>query len=264
MALEEPGVKSQCREDLRSGDGFANVRSVEEPWDQIGRRLRESREEMSLSVDDVVHTTRIPRTIVEALEAEDFSVFTSPTYAKSFLRQYSDFLKVDAEPWLNALVPASYVSGTSWQPIFETPPEPPPPAKGQAKGQGKNSRHVEPVASTSGSNSFSAVATLVLTVALVWGGVQGYRKFDEKFADEVAAVINPSGKRPEKSQEANKESPAPAAGSSVAGTPGVPVPEKKASAPGTTAEPVSVEHQAEHRSEAEVPTIIPRAIIVRD
>lgn len=258
MALEEPGVKSQCREDLRSGDGFANVRSVEEPWDQIGRRLRESREKMSLSVDDVVHTTRIPRSVVEALETEDFSVFTSPTYAKSFLRQYSDFLKVDAEPWLNALVPASYVSGTSWQPIFETPPEPPPPAK----GQGKNSRHVEPVAPTSGSNSFSAVATLVLTIALVWGGVQGYRVFDEKFADEVAAAINPSGKRPEKPQEGKKESPSPAAGSSVAVTPGPSAPEKKVE--GATVEPVSVDHQAEHRSDAEMPTIIPRAIIVRD
>jgi len=248
MALEEPGVKSQCREDLRSGVGFGNVRSVEEPWDQIGRRLRESREEMSLSVDDVVHTTRIPRSVVEALEAEDFSVFTSPTYAKSFLRQYSDFLKVDAEPWLNALVPASYVSGTSWQPIFQTPPEPPPPAK----GQGKTGRHVEPIAPTGRSSGFSAVATLLLTVALVWGGVQGYRVFEEKFSHEVAAVINPAGKRPEKHHEGKKEAPAPAPETPVANT------------PGKTVEPVSADHSAEHRAETEVPVMIPRAIIVRD
>lgn len=203
---------------------------------------------MSLSVDDVVHTTRIPRSVVEALEAEDFSVFTSPTYAKSFLRQYSDYLRVDAEPWLNALVPASYVSGTSWQPIFQTPPEPPPPAK----GQGKAGRRVEEVAPTSGSSSYSAVAMLVLTVALVWGGVQGYRVFEEKFADEFAAAIKPVDKRTLKPQEQKHAAP------SAVPAPGAVAPDKK------TVEPVSVEHQAEHRAESEVPTIIPRAIIVRD
>lgn len=203
---------------------------------------------MFLSVDDVVHTTRIPRSVVEALEAEDFSVFTSPTYAKSFLKQYSDFLKVDAEPWLNALVPATYVSGTSWQPIFQTPPEPP----ALAKGQRKEGRHHEEVVASGGSSGFSAIAVLLLTVALVWGGVQGYRVFEEKFSHEVAAVLKPSHKHSAKSHEAKK-----AADST----------ETSAKAPETeSVEPVSANHShsAEHRTETEVPTMIPRAIIVRD
>lgn len=202
---------------------------------------------MSLSVDDVVFTARIPRSVVEALEAEDFSVFTSPTYAKSFLRQYSDFLRVDAEPWLNALVPASYVGGTSWQPIFQTPPEPPAPAKG-AKGQRKDGRHVEQVAPTGGSSSFSAIAMLLLTVALVWAGVQGYRVFEEKFSHEDAK----NGKHPEKTQVVKKNTPA-----AKEETPVAKAPEK-------TVEPVSADHSAEHRNETEVPVMIPRAIIVRD
>jgi len=202
---------------------------------------------MSLTVDDVVYTARIPRSVVEALEAEDFSVFTSPTYAKSFLRQYSDFLKVDAEPWLNALVPASYVSGTSWQPIFQTPPEPPP----LAKGQRKDGRRPEEVAPTGGSSGFSAVALLLLTIALVWGGVRGYRVFEEKFSHEVATALKPAEKRSAKHQEAKKV-PA-SAETSVVGAP-----EAK------PVEPASVSHSAEHRAETEVPTMIPRAIIVRD
>lgn len=223
--------------------------AVEEAWDQIGRRLREARETMSLSVDDVVYTTRIPRSVVEALEAEDFSVFTSPTYAKSFLRQYSDFLRVDAEPWLNALVPASYVSGTSWQPIFETPPEPPPLAKGQRKEGGRRPEEIMP---TGGSSSFSAIATLLLTVALVWGGVQGYRVFEEKFSHE-----EPKQDKSSDSHVAKKGThvPAPAADTSK---PATTAPAEK------TVEPISVNHSVEHRAETEVPTMIPRAIIVRD
>ena len=63
------------------------ARIVDELADQIGELLRQARENADLVVDDVVFQTRIPKSVVEALEAGDFSVFSSPTYARSFLSQ---------------------------------------------------------------------------------------------------------------------------------------------------------------------------------
>lgn len=152
---------------------------MEEVCYQIGKRLREAREAADLEVDDVVFRTRIPRSVVEALEAEDFSVFTSPTYAKSFLRQYSEYLKVDAEPWLNALEPASYVSGEAWQPMFSGGEPVLPAAKRPVKDPRKKEQKQE-----SGGNQWSAAWLMVLTIGLIIGAVKGYHFLEEKFGHE--------------------------------------------------------------------------------
>ena len=55
------------------------------------------------------------------LEAEDFSAFTSPVYARSFLAQYSDFLNVDAQPWLDALEPAAFIPGGVLSTVLDAP-----------------------------------------------------------------------------------------------------------------------------------------------
>jgi cytoskeletal protein RodZ len=161
---------------LRNPRKFVECAAVEESWDQIGSRLRNARDKAELTVDDVVFRTRIPRSIVEALEAEDFSVFTSPTYAKSFLRQYSEFLSVDADPWLDALEPASYVSGESWQPMFAAGESP-----ASLKREGR-----EPEAATSGPNKWSALWVMLLTAALVVAITKGYQVFDKKFGGDDA------------------------------------------------------------------------------
>ncbi|WAC21667.1 helix-turn-helix domain-containing protein [Luteolibacter sp. SL250] len=152
---------------------------MEEVWDQIGKRLRGAREAADLAVDDVVFRTRIPRSVVEALEADDFSVFTSPTYAKSFLRQYSEYLKVDAEPWLNALEPASYVSGEAWQPMFSGGEPQPSAAKRPVRDPRQKEREPEPA-----RNQWSAVWLMLLSAGLVIGVVKGYQFLDAKFGHE--------------------------------------------------------------------------------
>ena len=60
-------------------------------WTDIGEQLRKARENMDLELMDVAHSTRIPLATLKALEESDYSVFPSPTYARSFLSQYSDF-----------------------------------------------------------------------------------------------------------------------------------------------------------------------------
>jgi len=62
----------------------------------IGERLSELRQAKGLSVEDVAHRTHIHPNLIRGIEGNDYSNFPSTAYAKSFLRQYSDHLGVDA------------------------------------------------------------------------------------------------------------------------------------------------------------------------
>lgn len=75
---------------------------------QIGQTLRNERESRQLSPEDITHKTRIPLKIIHALENDDYSVFSSSTYARSYLSQYSQFLEIDASSWLDAFEPAEF------------------------------------------------------------------------------------------------------------------------------------------------------------
>lgn len=70
-------------------------------WSDIGEKLKESREARNLSLEDVAHKTRIPVPSLKAIEANSYSAFPSPAYAKSFVQQYADYLEFDADGWLD-------------------------------------------------------------------------------------------------------------------------------------------------------------------
>jgi cytoskeletal protein RodZ len=95
---------------------------VNEDTDQIGELLRKAREATGLSIEDVTFQTKLPTSAIEALEADDFSHFISPVYAKSFLLQYSGFLHVDAASWLEALQPSSFIGDSRLLPILDSGP----------------------------------------------------------------------------------------------------------------------------------------------
>ncbi|MCF6311194.1 MAG: helix-turn-helix domain-containing protein [Verrucomicrobiales bacterium] len=67
----------------------------------IGETLRKKREQLGWTIEDVAHETRIHANTIRGLETDDYSVFASTTYAKSFLQLYSRHLEVDAEDALN-------------------------------------------------------------------------------------------------------------------------------------------------------------------
>ncbi len=117
----------------------------------IGEDLRNAREQAGLAVEDVVFATRIPRTVVLALEAADFTEFSSPLYAKSFLTQYSAFVHVD--------------------PLWQAPPEPEKPVR---------STVAQPVK----GGWMSTVGLLVLTGGLVFAAIRGYAYFESRFGTD--------------------------------------------------------------------------------
>lgn len=148
---------------------------MEDISDQIGERLTKARERAGLTVDDVMFKTRIPRSVINALEAGDFSVFSSPTYAKSFLSQYSSYLNVDARLWLDALEPASFIAGDAVRPLWEA------------------ARPVreDPLSSPRESNTgwASALTMMAVTGVMVFVALKGYEFFEKRFGLELAAPV---------------------------------------------------------------------------
>ncbi|HUX21649.1 MAG TPA: helix-turn-helix domain-containing protein [Spirochaetia bacterium] len=65
--------------------------------ESIGEKLRATREEKSLSVDQVARDTNIAKRYIVALEEEAFSEFPGEPYLVGFLRNYADYLGLDAE-----------------------------------------------------------------------------------------------------------------------------------------------------------------------
>ncbi|MBA4494408.1 RodZ domain-containing protein [Paenactinomyces guangxiensis] len=65
-------------------------------------RLREVRQNKSLSIEEVSEQANIPPHYVEAIENGDFSALPDPLYARGFIRTYARFLGVDPLPILRA------------------------------------------------------------------------------------------------------------------------------------------------------------------
>lgn len=159
-----------------------------EESEQIGAKLRAAREAQGLTLDDVIFRTQLPRSAVVALENEDFSAFTSPVYAKSFLSQYSNFLNVDAQPWLEALQPGGFMPDGLLQPLLDAPDEEPLEKK-------KRSR---PESQVQGG-WLSVLGLLALTGVLVFAVVKGHEFFEARFGEDAkveSAPLDPRSKDP--------------------------------------------------------------------
>jgi cytoskeleton protein RodZ len=69
----------------------------------IGQRLRQQREARHITLEQAAAALRIRLRYVEAMDKGDFSIFPSPVQARGFLRSYTQYLSLDAEPFLAAL-----------------------------------------------------------------------------------------------------------------------------------------------------------------
>lgn len=76
----------------------------------LGQHLKAARELRGLSLSDASHETRIPTGRLNLLEQDNYAAFGSMTYARAFLRQYSEYLEVDAREVLDEL-PGAVLGG---------------------------------------------------------------------------------------------------------------------------------------------------------
>lgn len=82
----------------------------------LGRRLREARESLGLSVAEVADQTKFAVRQIEALEADDFEHLPEMTFVRGFVRSYAKLLHLDAEA-LFALLPQT---GMAPQPLVSS------------------------------------------------------------------------------------------------------------------------------------------------
>jgi cytoskeleton protein RodZ len=63
----------------------------------IGDRLREARMRQKIDIADVEAATKIRAKYLRALENEEFGLLPGPTFVKTFLRTYAEYLGLDAQ-----------------------------------------------------------------------------------------------------------------------------------------------------------------------
>jgi transcriptional regulator with XRE-family HTH domain len=87
---------------------------VEGDLQSLGLLLKQARESQALTLEEVELRTRIRARFLQALESGDLSVLPTATHAKGFLRNYAQFLQLDA----NSIVAEfSSLTGSGSNPI---------------------------------------------------------------------------------------------------------------------------------------------------
>src|ERR1051325_11240870 len=70
--------------------------SLSGPMPEIGETLREARMRRRIDMTDVEAATKIRAKYLRALESEEWELLPGPTFVKTFLRTYAEYLELDA------------------------------------------------------------------------------------------------------------------------------------------------------------------------
>lgn len=133
--------------------------------ENLGEILRKARITAGVSVEEVALRTKIPRPVIEALEADDFGFFNSPLYARSFLKQYGEYIGANVEPWLADFVPAVMIDSDSVESILGGP---------ESTTEQSSSSEAE----KSMSAIWGPIWIFLITLAVIWTAVKIYEKLD--------------------------------------------------------------------------------------
>lgn len=87
----------------------------------VGQTLREGRERLGLSVEDVVTKIKLASRQIVALEADDYKSLPETAFVRGFVRSYAKLLQLDAQPLLDALPGAERAQVTTELLNVETP-----------------------------------------------------------------------------------------------------------------------------------------------
>jgi cytoskeleton protein RodZ len=86
-------------------------------WTSLGETLRQARLDKGVSLAEAARDTRIRRTYLEALEAEDAAQLPAAVYTRGFLRTYADYLGLNAQAMVDLYQPqARRESGPALRP----------------------------------------------------------------------------------------------------------------------------------------------------
>ena len=160
-------------------------------WTDIGEQLRKARESKGLELKDVAHTTRIPLATLSALEESDYSISPSPTYARSFLSQYSEYLEVDAREWIDAFETGDVLSNDhgylqSHNEHVGSHRHNPEPARRRGRNARRNDESSSEKGSGGGSSILQTLTVFFLTALFIGGGIYAYKKYEPMLTESMS------------------------------------------------------------------------------
>lgn len=88
---------------------------MSEQYQSIGEQLRAAREAHAVTLDEAEAQTRIRKKFLQALEQGDMSVLPSTAHAKGFLRNYAQYLGLDANRLVGELLGEAPTAPTTKQ-----------------------------------------------------------------------------------------------------------------------------------------------------
>src|SRR3984957_5391081 len=89
--------------------------------ESVGRKLQQARLARKLEIEEVAERTKIRPDRIIDLEADEYSHFPNPTYAKSFLAKYARFLEVDIQEELDQFQISPAISMGDYQYLSSIP-----------------------------------------------------------------------------------------------------------------------------------------------
>lgn len=76
---------------------------TEQPTFSVGGALRDARQQLGLSIDEVAGRTKFAPRQIEALEADNFADLPEPAFVRGFVRSYARLVQLDAAALVAAL-----------------------------------------------------------------------------------------------------------------------------------------------------------------
>jgi cytoskeletal protein RodZ len=138
----------------------------------IGQRLREAREAKGCTLEDAERVTRIRAKFLAALEDEAFGALPSEAHARGFLRNYAQFLGLDAD---QAVAQFNDGAGTKLRfplPRVASRARPSPPSKPAPQAEPQVPVRKRGLRLFSSDVLVAGVVTVGLALLLLWGGSQ--------------------------------------------------------------------------------------------
>lgn len=140
-----------------------------------GEPFRLSREKLGLSVNDIAVATKINPRILKALEAGDREGLPANIFSRGFIRSYALYLKIDAQPILDAY----NLTDTPKNPNINTDMDAPIESrtKKDESPTKENKRELPSIGDSSFKSKIFLVGGLILLIALVLGSKNIYDKY---------------------------------------------------------------------------------------
>ncbi|MEQ1860665.1 MAG: helix-turn-helix domain-containing protein [Chthoniobacteraceae bacterium] len=149
----------------------------------VGRKLAKAREARGLTVEEAALETRIRKSQIAALEADDYSSFASNTYARGFLLIYGKFLGVEVREVARGLQSGNPISIEEYQYLNVVPDAEPSRSTPRRREEAPKNRR-------------PSIAPLIVFILLVGGGAFAFHLYlqaqrlenDAKGASNVESV----------------------------------------------------------------------------